>query len=214
MTRKGFTEHVKSPLSYQCTEFDCGPTTILNALSFLFTREEIPPEVVRHVMLYTLDAYDKKGEAGRRGTSTMAMQFLASWLNHFGVVKKFPLACERLVGQEVHVGRYGRLESCLRDGGAAIVKVRLGVWHYVLFTGIEEDWVYLFDPYFRNRPFRNSRIILLNQDPFTANRKVNRDVFSQPAMGPYTLGPAEERECVLIFNTSRQRPAPEIEYMI
>lgn len=36
---------MKSPLHYQVSEFDCGPTTVLNALSYLFQREDLPAEL-------------------------------------------------------------------------------------------------------------------------------------------------------------------------
>ena len=45
---------MKSPLHYQISEYDCGPTTLLNALNFLFEREEIPPDIIRNIMLYYL----------------------------------------------------------------------------------------------------------------------------------------------------------------
>ena len=48
---------MKVPLRYQMTEYDCGPTSLLNAVSYLFPREEIPPEIVRSVMLYCLDCF-------------------------------------------------------------------------------------------------------------------------------------------------------------
>lgn len=50
-----------NPLRYQISEYDCGPTSLLNGLSFLFPREDIPPEVVRNVMLYCLDSYNAEG---------------------------------------------------------------------------------------------------------------------------------------------------------
>ena len=31
---------MKNPLHYQFSEYDCGPTTMQNAISFLFEREE------------------------------------------------------------------------------------------------------------------------------------------------------------------------------
>lgn len=46
---------MKNPLHYQFSEYDCGPTSMQNAISFLFEREEIPPEVLRNIMLYCLD---------------------------------------------------------------------------------------------------------------------------------------------------------------
>ena len=35
---------MKSPLRYQVTQYDCGPTTMTNAILYLFEREEIPCE--------------------------------------------------------------------------------------------------------------------------------------------------------------------------
>lgn len=57
---------MKSPLRYQFSEYDCGPTTMLNAVSYLFEREEIPPEIIRNVMLYSLDCYSNKESQPRR----------------------------------------------------------------------------------------------------------------------------------------------------
>ena len=41
---------MKSPLRYQISDYDCGPTSMLNAVSFLFEREQIPPELIRNIM--------------------------------------------------------------------------------------------------------------------------------------------------------------------
>ena len=43
---------MKNPLHYQLSEYDCGPTAMLDAISYLFDREEILPEIIRNVMLY------------------------------------------------------------------------------------------------------------------------------------------------------------------
>ena len=42
----GRDDVMNNPLRYQMTEYDCGPTSMLNAVSYLFRREEIPPEIV------------------------------------------------------------------------------------------------------------------------------------------------------------------------
>ena len=42
---------MKIPLRYQMSEYDCGPTALLNAVSYLFPRREVPPEIIRCVML-------------------------------------------------------------------------------------------------------------------------------------------------------------------
>lgn len=56
---------MKNPLHYQMTEYDCGPTSMLNAISYLFHREEIPPEIVRNIMLYCLDCFGPDGASGK-----------------------------------------------------------------------------------------------------------------------------------------------------
>ena len=75
---------MKNPLHYQLSEYDCGPTSMQNAISFLFEREEIPPEVLRNIMLYCLDCYSSEGVPGKSGTSCAAMMFLSNWLNSMG----------------------------------------------------------------------------------------------------------------------------------
>ena len=77
---------MKNPLRYQISEYDCGPTSMLNAISYLFEREEIPPEVIRNIMLYCLDCYNEERVAGKCGTSTAAMMFLSNWLCGFGKI--------------------------------------------------------------------------------------------------------------------------------
>lgn len=57
---------MKNPLHYQLSEYDCGPTAVLDAVSYLFEREEIPPEVIRNVMLYCLDCYSAEGGAWQK----------------------------------------------------------------------------------------------------------------------------------------------------
>ena len=48
---------MKNPLNYQMTEYDCGPTSMANAVSFLFKREEISPDIPKYIMQYCMDAY-------------------------------------------------------------------------------------------------------------------------------------------------------------
>lgn len=87
---------MKNPLCYQMTEYDCGPTSLLNAVSFLFEREQIPPELVRSVMLFCLDCFGADGAVGKCGTSCMAMQFLCSWLEGFGRAGHLPMRASYL----------------------------------------------------------------------------------------------------------------------
>lgn len=62
---------MKIPLHYQVSEFDCGPTTVLNAMSYLFQREDLPAEIVRNIMIYCLTAIRRKG--GRAETVPLGL---------------------------------------------------------------------------------------------------------------------------------------------
>ena len=139
---------MKNPLRYQLSEYDCGPTSMLNALAFLFEREDIPPEAVRNIMLYCLDCYGSDGVSGKSGTSCAAMMFLSNWLNGFGKVAKLPLSSRYLSGKSVYVGQESQINDALHRGGVAVVRLYYEVEHYVLLTGIEEDKILVFDPYY------------------------------------------------------------------
>ena len=132
---------MKIPLRYQMTEYDCGPTSLLNAVSFLFEREEIPPEVVRNIMLFCLDSYGVDGFSGKSGTSHTAMRFLSHWLDGFGQTGRLPLKSMYLSGREVNMSQNSRLRDALlpsRSGLRAAVHPRplRGVGIQVLPPGL------------------------------------------------------------------------------
>lgn len=205
---------MKNPLSYQLTEYDCGPTTMLNAINFLFTRNEIPPDVIKFVMLYCLDGYNREGEPGKSGTTGMAMRFLANWLTHYGEVKNWPISCEFMSGENVRMSQNSKIAECLQLGGVVIAKVMLGCWHYVLLTGMDENYVYLFDPYYRKNLFIEKDIKMIRNAPKRMNRRITYDVLNSEGKGNYALSTIEERECVLMYNVVKKQTVDTIEYMI
>ena len=206
---------MKSPLSYQASEYDCGPTTMLNSISYLFHRREIPPDVIKHIMLYCLDSYNIKGEFGKSGTSGIAMMFLSNWLNQFGRVKKFPICCEFLTREDVQITQNSKIVSSLQQGGAVVVKLVLGGWHYVLLTGAESNSISLFDPYYRKKDFGIKGIVMVSDKPSKMNRLVDFGILNSPEKGIYSLGPVETREAVVLFNkNTRKTPENSIEYFI
>ena len=140
--------YMKIPLRYQMSEYDCGPTALLNAVSYLFPRQEVPPEIIRSVMLYTLDCYGMDGAPCKAGTSRMAMMYLANWLEGFSRATQFPLTCQYLAGRAVHIGAHSHINDALVRGGVAVVRLFYEVEHYALLTGISKDHIYLFDPYY------------------------------------------------------------------
>lgn len=205
---------MKNPLSYQSTEYDCGPTTMINAINYLFAREEISPEVIKCIMQYSLDGYNSRGEAHKSGTTGMAMMFLANWLNHFGKVKKWPIFCELMNGEMVYIGKSSRLTECLQQGGVVVAKVMLGCWHYVLLTGIDAEYVYFFDPYYRRNPFKEDGVEMIKGEPLKMNRKVWYSIINSEGKGNYALGKHENRECVLMYHSGKRKTMDSIEYII
>lgn len=201
---------MKNPLNYQITEYDCGPTTMMNAISFLFKREEISPDIAKCIMQYCLDGYNSKGEAYKSGTTDMAMWFLAHWLNQFGKVRKFPIHCENLMKEDVFINDSSRITECLYQKGAVVAKVMLGCWHYVLLTGIEGEYIDLFDPYFRQRP----KVTMIWGEPKKRNRRVHISRLNSTGKECYALGRMDSRECVLMFNTKTRQTMDQIEYII
>ena len=208
---------MKTPLHYQISEYDCGPTSMLNAMSFLFSREELPPEILRNTMLYCLDCYGKEGHPGKSGTSCMAMMFLSNWLDGLGKAGLLPVSSRYLRGEEVFIGEGSRLNDTLCRKGVAVVRLWFEVEHYVLMTGIEDEEILLFDPYYQEKAFEGAestvRIDLAH--PLWYNRRVPFSFFNRETQELYALGKKDVREAVLLFNdTTKLTAEKSIEYFI
>ena len=206
---------MKNPLHYQLSEYDCGPTSMLNAVSYLFQREEVPPEIIRNITLYCLDCYGADGACGKSGTSCAAMMFLSNWLNGFGPAGHLPISSRYLSGESVNFRQDSSLRDALRRRGAAVVRVDFGGWHYVLLTGIRDDMVYLFDPYYRDQPFPGEEIQMITDHPAAYNRIVPTRYFERETREVYSMGPVDGREAVLLFNEhTKLTEEKTVEYMI
>ena len=110
---------MKTPLHYQMTEYDCGPITVMNAIIYLFEREQIPPDLIRNIMLYCLDGYGAEGAPGKSGTTRAAMMFLSNFLCSFGCTGQLEISSRYLSGSCVRVSQNSSVTDCLRRGGTA-----------------------------------------------------------------------------------------------
>ena len=136
---------MKVPLRFQITEYDCATTTLQNAISFLFEREEIPAEIVRTISLYTLDCYDKEGDIGEGGTSKAAMALMFCWIKNYANSHNFALKSEHYLNEEVNIDI---ITKCLKKKGCVVLRTYQNCEHYCLITGIDNDFVYLWHPYY------------------------------------------------------------------
>lgn len=195
---------MKTPLLHQSTQFDCGTTSMVNALVYLFERDEIPPEVVDYIHAVTLDR-NVGHSADRYGTSGRALAYLASWLNDYAERCGFPIRCQALSGDELSGAEGSALVEGLRSGGVAVAGCCLGADHYVLITGIDDDTVRLFDPYYDTWPLHElegTRVVgvrMVEDEPFSCNREVERWVLDEPAHTAYSLEAISGRDAVLVW---------------
>lgn len=188
---------------------------MLNAIIYLFDRDEIPPEVIRNTMLYCLDCYSKEGIPGKRGTSRAAMMFLSNWLNEYGSLGMMTVSSEYLSGDQVYIGPGSRINQALSHGGAAVVRLFLDEPHYVLLTGVKGGSILLFDPYYWDEPYEEKDILIDLEHPREYNREVPFQYFNKEEDALYALGKVDAREAVLVYNEKTRVPVEEvIEYFI
>ena len=191
------------PLSYQISEYDCGPTSVMNAVSFLFDRKKIHPDIITGIYRYCLDGFNYRGASGVTGTSGDSLRFLAAWFNHYGEQRKFPVRCEYIEEEKVHFRRGSAVVKCIRKGGCAVLLCWLGCGHYVLLTRLDEEngLAYLFDPYYVDEPLRRKDITPVEDHPMEYNRIVPLSRLEDPGRDYYNLGEESIRECLLFEKT-------------
>lgn len=162
----------KTPLDYQITEYDCGTTTIMNALRYLYDREEISPNVIKYIMKETLDQKGSGGEVGKGGTTTDATLKIANWLIE-SEENDMDMHITMLVGNEYSIDN-PILINAIKHGGVAVLRVYQETEHYALLTKLDEEYAYIFDPYYFDISYydNDESVEIIKDRPFEYNRKV------------------------------------------
>jgi len=195
---------MKTPLNYQISEYDCGPVSLLNAVSYLFDQEEIPPDLIRGIYLYALDDYRPGSNIpGKAGTSAAAMRHLSYWMTQYGKTGQLPISSRYFSGGDIFFGADSPICGALRRGGVVILRLYLEVGHYVLLTGMQGDDILAFDPYYWEKPFADQDIRIVTDHPSEYNRVIPVRVLNSETQDPYALGPVALREAVAIFNDNK-----------
>lgn len=194
---------MKNRLIHQSSEFDCGPTTLINALRFLYEREEIPPMLLKGIWIYGNDAFNDCGEMGKQGTSKAAIRFFANWFNDMGQNCRFPIRAEYVHRAAADITPDSRTVQCLREGGVALMRCwSEGIGHYVLLTSLEEDGsIGLFDPYDEpdeEVPKAEGLRIIHGQD-YRMNRTAPMELLNRRDRSNYAMGDDEKRVNLLIW---------------
>lgn len=192
---------MKNLLNYQSSEFDCGPTSMTNAIRYLFDREEIAPGVLKHIWVMGNDTFCEEGQIGKHGTSKASMRYMAAWLNAFGTGCKFPVEAEFLENDQALVAPGTPTWQCLQKGGCAVMRCFAGGYgHYVLLTRILSDHeIGLFDPYEEEPDFKGEGRRVIEDAPRVMNRAVSTEIINRQDEVDYAMGVPEKREMLLIW---------------
>lgn len=192
---------MKVPFRLQASEYDCVPTTALNALSYLYKREEIPPLAIQRIFMYCLDSVSPRQNIGH-GTSTYAVQLFGNWLNEFKC-KKFQNMATYITGEDVHLLNNNKITRTLNASGAALLRIKTAgtSWHYILALHIDDCWLYAFDPYPKSvrSNSRGNYEFLKQEKGQSPNIRIHRswiDTLSNKSS--YRFGTKNEREALLI----------------
>ncbi len=166
-------DYKKTPLMFQITEYDCGTTCVLNAIKYLFNREDIAPSMYKKILEETLDKYFN-GEVGKGGTTNESLKKLCNELYVRGNVEP-DIISEELPKNEISIYN-SILEKEINNGNVAILKLYQDVPHYVLLTKLDEEYAYIFDPYYLpiNYYDNEENVEIIKDKTFEYNRKVKK----------------------------------------
>ena len=199
---------MKNFLNYQTSEYDCAPVALINGIRYLFQREMIKAELVKTIPALTNDCISDDGKHRLKGTSPAAMKSTVNWINHFAMETGFPIQAAFYHNEAVDYTIGGKMEEILNHGGVIITHVWLEVDHYVTVISIDENHVYLFDPYYEELGTKECQVlvdtpgVILDFDhPKSYNRIIDRPRFLTGGHDYYNLGFTNERVAVALINT-------------
>lgn len=181
---------MKTPLSFQITEYDCGPTSLLNALRYLYNRQEIPVEIIKEIYK---DTWDKD----YHGTSREAIKILSERINKIIENKILNIHSSYLSKEEVSVEV---IKNCLNNNGVVLYRTFQAVEHYSIITKISKRYAYIFDPYYVSASyFRNDKEVKNDFNHlFSFNRRVTLKRLNSEKKENFSLGPISGREVLLL----------------
>ncbi len=180
---------MKIPLRFQMTETDSGKTTLLNAICYLFDREDTDSSLIKSVYKNTVN----------EDNILLKQESICDFAKKILSKKKYNLDLMLLNREEVNLKT---IKDNLKDKNTCII-IHLylnGKSHYALLTDIDNNYIYIFDPYYLDDVyFDEERMVeIIFDNPFEYNRRVNIKRFNNMTMSDFALGPLEHRECLII----------------
>ena len=132
------------------------------------------------------------------GTSVYAMKFLSDWLNENASKKGMNIKCTYIDKENVSI--YNKEIDKINDGAVAILRVYQDVEHYCLLTKIDNEFAYLFDPYYLNINYydKDDEVELIKDRTFEFNRKVKKERIENENNKDFSLVKGENSEMIII----------------
>ena len=189
---------MKVPLRYQNTEYDCGTTSFVNALAYLYDREDIPIELLKAIYSFTLDVEGNDGIEGHGGTSREHSELLAKYFTKYtNENKEFDIHCKILYGEDVTLGK---MKNLLSDNGVIVARCWQDTEHYVLITKIDDNFAYLYDPYYLKQDYytNDEAVAIVLHESFTHNRLVKIERLFDEPLKDFSLLEKSKRSIILI----------------
>lgn len=189
---------MKVPLRYQNTEYDYGTTSFVNALAYLYDREDIPIELLKTIYKFTLDVEGKDGIEGTGGTSRKHAELLAKYFVEYANKNdKFDINCKILNGKDVTLEK---MKKALEDNGVIIARCWQDTEHYVLITKIDDNFVYIFDPYYLGEDYyvKDDDVAIVLHETFTHNRLVKIERLFDESLKDFSLLEESKRSIILM----------------
>ena len=189
---------MKVPLRYQNTEYDCGTTSFVNALAYLYDREDIPVELLKSVYKFTLDVVGKDGIKGTGGTSRKHAELLAKYfIEYANKNDEFDINCKILYGKDVTLEK---MKNSLDNNGVIIARCWQDTEHYVLITKIDDNFAYIFDPYYLEEDYyvKDEDVAIVLHETFTHNRLVKIERLFDESLKDFSLLEEAKRSVILL----------------
>ncbi|MBQ1387508.1 C39 family peptidase [Candidatus Saccharibacteria bacterium] len=189
---------MKVPLRYQNTEYDCGTTSFVNALAYLYDREDIPVELLKQIYRLTLDIKGPEGVSGEGGTSRKHAELLADYfVEYANKNNNFDIKCKILRGENVNIKN---MRESLEKQGVVIASCWQESEHYVLITKIDDYFAYIFDPYYLDKDYyvNDEDVTIVTHEDFTHNRLVKIERLFDKSRKDFSLLEGPNRSVILL----------------
>jgi predicted double-glycine peptidase len=188
---------MKVPLRYQMTKYECGTASLLNAIAYLYDREETPVELLKTIFNYTIDDFGSDGRLGDGGTSSEALMLVTHHLNNYAKETGFNIKAEFFSRSDVNERLF---QKHLKSGTVAVVWVWQTNGHYVLVNKIDDNKVYIFDSWYMmgDKYDKDDEVEIVPDNLQKYNRVVSQNRFFSHGNADFAQGKFEKREVLFI----------------